>query len=53
MYNDAEAEIRNLIEGWARAVRAKDQEGVLAHHTDDIVRFDVPPPVVVAGGDGT
>jgi uncharacterized protein (TIGR02246 family) len=40
-------EIRNLIEGWAKAVRAKKIEGVLAHHTDDMVMFDVPPPVVV------
>jgi uncharacterized protein (TIGR02246 family) len=49
MRNTAETQIRSLIESWARAVRAKDIEGVLAHHADDIVMFDVPPPVVVEG----
>ena len=47
--NDTETQILDLIERWARAVRAKDIEGVLAHHADDIVMFDVPPPVVVEG----
>ena len=51
MTDDANAEIRNLIEGWARAVRAKDIEGVLAHHAADMVMFDVPPPVSVKGLD--
>jgi uncharacterized protein (TIGR02246 family) len=46
-----EAKIRDLIEAWAKAVRAKEIEGVLAHHTEDIVMFDVPPPVVVKGLD--
>jgi uncharacterized protein (TIGR02246 family) len=40
----AEAEIRVLIERWARAVHAGDLDGVLADHADDIVMFDVPPP---------
>src|SRR5262245_43268459 len=44
-------EIRNLIEDWAKAVRAKDIDGVLAHHTDDMVMFDVPAPVIVEGID--
>jgi uncharacterized protein (TIGR02246 family) len=46
-----EREIRDLIEAWAKAVRAREMEGVLAHHTEDIVMFDVPPPVVVKGLD--
>ena len=41
---DNEAQIRRLIEGWARAVHAGDLDGVLADHADDIVMFDVPPP---------
>jgi uncharacterized protein (TIGR02246 family) len=49
MSGAAEAEIRRLIEDWAKAVRAKDIQGVLARHTDDVVMFDVPPPVVVKG----
>jgi uncharacterized protein (TIGR02246 family) len=37
-----EKQIRTLLETWAKAVRAKDMDGALAHHTDDIVMFDVP-----------
>jgi hypothetical protein len=37
-----EAEIRKLIEDWARAVRAHDLKGILAHHSADILMFDVP-----------
>ena len=51
MNDDTETEIRYLIEGWARAVRAKEIEGVLAHHAEDMVMFDVPPPVIVKGID--
>ena len=48
MTND-EAEIRALIERWAKAVHACDMDSVLADHTDDIVMFDVPPPNEVRG----
>lgn len=41
---DDERQIRNLIERWAEAVHRGDMDGVLAHHADDIVMFDVPPP---------
>ncbi len=46
-----EAEIRDLIERWAKAVRQQDIEGVLADHSQDMLMFDVPPPVVVRGID--
>lgn len=36
--------IRRLIEDWAKAVRAKDFDGILAHHSADMLMFDVPPP---------
>jgi uncharacterized protein (TIGR02246 family) len=39
-----EADIRNLIESWAAAVRGKDLEGIFQSHSPDIVMFDVPPP---------
>lgn len=39
-----EPDIRTLITEWARAVQAEDLDGVLAHHSDDIVMFDVPTP---------
>jgi uncharacterized protein (TIGR02246 family) len=45
----AEAEIRALIERWAKAVQANDIEGVLADHSEDIQMFDVPPPNEVRG----
>ena len=45
----AEAEIRSLIETWADAVRRHDLPAILAHHADDIVMFDVPPPLQSRG----
>jgi uncharacterized protein (TIGR02246 family) len=44
-----ESEIRKLIENWAAAVRARDLEGAVAHHADDIVMFDVPLPLQSRG----
>jgi ketosteroid isomerase-like protein len=44
-----ENHIRLVIERWANAVRDVDMEGILAHHTDDILMFDVPPPVQCRG----
>jgi uncharacterized protein (TIGR02246 family) len=41
---DDDAEIRGLIEQWARAVHEGDLDTVLARHSADIVMFDVPPP---------
>jgi ketosteroid isomerase-like protein len=45
----AEAEIKALIEAWADAVRRHDLPAILAHHDDDIVMFDVPPPLQSRG----
>jgi uncharacterized protein (TIGR02246 family) len=47
--NSSKATIRSLIDAWARAIRAKDMDGVLANHTDDIVMFDVPMPLQSKG----
>src|SRR5215475_13735417 len=47
--NREEIAIREVIDAWASAVRAKDIDGVLAHHTEDVLMFDVPPPVAVRG----
>ena len=46
-----EAAVRNLIEEWAAAVRAKNFAGILRHHSPDIVMFDVPPPLQSKGLD--
>jgi uncharacterized protein (TIGR02246 family) len=42
--SDDTAQIRGLIERWAKAVHAGDLETVVADHADDILMFDVPPP---------
>jgi ketosteroid isomerase-like protein len=44
-----EAVIRDLIENWAGAVRSRDLNGILAHHSPDILMFDVPPPLQSKG----
>lgn len=44
-----ETQIRALVENWAKAVRAKDMNSVLAHHADDIVMFDAPMPLQTQG----
>jgi ketosteroid isomerase-like protein len=44
-----ENEIRTLVENWAAAVRVNDIEGAVAHHTNDIVMFDVPLPLQSRG----
>lgn len=41
---DDEREITDVIHTWASAVRARDLEGVLSAHAEDVVMFDVPPP---------
>src|SRR4030095_11945856 len=48
-YTTDEAAIRDLVENWARAVRAKNREGILAHHSPDMLMFDVPPPLQSKG----
>jgi uncharacterized protein (TIGR02246 family) len=45
----AERQIRALIEAWADAARRHDMPGILAHHADDIVMFDLPPPLQAKG----
>jgi ketosteroid isomerase-like protein len=47
----AESQVRALIESWAAAVRRHDYPGILAHHEQDIVMFDVPPPLQSRGMD--
>jgi ketosteroid isomerase-like protein len=44
-----EAEIRAVIEAIARAVRAKDVTGMLAHCAAEIATFDMVPPIVHEG----
>jgi uncharacterized protein (TIGR02246 family) len=46
-----ETRIRELVENWATAARAKNMKGVLADHAEDIVMFDVPLPLQSRGLD--
>lgn len=47
----AERQIRTLIDAWADAARRHDMRGVLAHHTQDIVMYDLPMPLQSKGMD--
>lgn len=47
----AEAEIRELVENWLKAVRAKDVNGVMSHYAADILLFDLAPPLQYRGAD--
>ena len=51
MANENEAAVRSLIENWTAAVRARDLDRILAHHSPDFLMFDVPPPFVSRGLD--
>jgi len=44
-----EAQVRELIESWARAVRARDIDGILKNHAPEMLLFDVPLPVQSKG----
>ena len=46
-----EARIRDLIDDWVTAFRAKNIEGLMANHSPDIVLFDVPEPLQHRGAD--
>ena len=40
-----EAQIRQRIDGWTKALHSKDLDGLMSHYAEDIVVFDVPPPL--------
>jgi PhnB protein len=46
-----DARIRNLVDGWATAIRAKNVEGVLAHYARGAVVFDLAPPLISTAPD--
>ncbi|HKY08301.1 MAG TPA: SgcJ/EcaC family oxidoreductase [Candidatus Binatia bacterium] len=47
----AEAEIRQLVEKWTEALRAKDVDGLMANYAPDMVLFDLAPPLQYKGAD--
>src|SRR5438552_254805 len=46
-----EAAIRELIDGFTKAIRARDIRGVMSVFAPDVVSFDLGPPLQHAGGD--
>ena len=49
--NANEIQIKDLVENWAKAVRNKDIHAILAHHSDNLVMYDFPPPFQSVGID--
>jgi ketosteroid isomerase-like protein len=47
----AEAIIRQRIEDWTKAIRAKDIDRVVSLYASNIVSFDIVPPLRYAGAD--
>jgi uncharacterized protein (TIGR02246 family) len=43
-HKTGEEEVRKIIDNWAEAVRKRDMKGILAHHAEEIVMYDVPKP---------
>jgi uncharacterized protein (TIGR02246 family) len=46
-----ETQIRNLIDTWAQAVRAKDSAGLVANVAPQVIMFDVINPLQYIGSD--
>ncbi len=47
--DDDEARIRQLLDDHARAIAAKDAKAVHAHYADDLVCYDLAPPLRLEG----
>jgi len=43
-----ETQIRQLIDGWAKALRAKDAGGVVSHQAAGFIHFSLAPPLITA-----
>jgi uncharacterized protein (TIGR02246 family) len=46
-----EAAIRERVDGFVKAIRAKDINGVMAIFAPDVISFDLGPPLQHGGGD--
>ena len=47
--NTDETLIKSLLERWADAVRRHDLSAILAHHDQEMLMFDLPPPLQCRG----
>jgi ketosteroid isomerase-like protein len=50
---NAERELRDLVDERVRAVRARDSATLAARPTDDVITFDVLPPLNSRGSQAT
>lgn len=46
-----EEDIQSLIRSWERAIQNGDMDGILAHHSESVLMFDVPEPLQSVGID--
>jgi len=46
-----EAQIRQLVNNWAKALRAKDVDGLMSNYAPDMLLFDLAPPLQYKGAD--
>ena len=46
-----ESQIKQVVQDWAKAVRDRDMDAILAHHDKDMIMFDVPEPFQSVGID--
>ncbi len=46
-----EAAIRRVYEGWAKALQARDIEGIMSFYAPDVVAYDIVPPLRYRGKD--
>jgi len=46
-----DARIREQIEHWEKALRAKDIDGVVSHYATNVLTFDLAPPLQYRGAD--
>src|SRR5215207_7193664 len=46
-----EAQIRRLVDDWAKALHAKDVDAIMTCYAPDVLVFDLAPPLQHAGAD--
>ena len=44
-----ESQIRQRLETWTKALRSKDLDGLMSHYAEDILVFDIAPPLQYEG----
>jgi uncharacterized protein (TIGR02246 family) len=48
---DDEAEIRQLLDNWAKAFRAHDIKAIMSMYAPEVVAYDIVPPLKYAGAE--